>query len=64
MTSSVLSHRYLQKVKPMNFGSRQGANRSDTRTYREDLQRRLGLKDAVLFAGICGTGHQHSTDRL
>jgi hypothetical protein len=41
----------------MDFGPGQGANRSDTCRYREDLQRRLGLKDAVLFAGICGTGH-------
>jgi hypothetical protein len=47
----------MQKVKPMDFGSRQGANRSDTGGYREDLQHRLGLKDAVLFAYICGTGH-------
>ena len=80
--ASVLPHRYLQKVKLMDFGSRRGANRSDTCRYREakpghkqslrtvcawrgarpqalrglqDLQRHLGLKDAVLFAGICGT---------
>ena len=56
--AGVLSLRYLQEVKPTDFGPGQVANRSDTFRYREELQRRLGLKDAVLFAGICRTGHQ------
>jgi len=34
----------------MDSSSRQGANRSDTGWYREDLQRRQGGKDAVSCA--------------
>jgi hypothetical protein len=47
----------MPKIKPMDFAPGQGANRSDSRSYREDLQRRPGVKDAVLLAFICGTGH-------
>jgi hypothetical protein len=36
--------------KPMDLSSWLGANRSDTKWYREDLQRRQGGKDAVLCA--------------
>lgn len=41
----------------MRFRSGQGANRSDTRWYREDLQRRHGLKGALFRAAICATAH-------
>jgi predicted nucleic acid-binding Zn-ribbon protein len=40
--------RHLRK--PMDLLSWLGANRSDTRRYREDLQRRQGSRDAVLCA--------------
>ncbi|HMO48743.1 MAG TPA: signal peptidase I [Rubrivivax sp.] len=40
--------RHLRK--PMDLSSWLGANRSDTRRYHEDLQRRQGGKDAVLCA--------------
>ena len=40
----------------MDFWSGQGANRSDTRRYREDLQRSPGRKDAVFKCQIaCNT---------
>lgn len=42
----------------MDFKSGPGANPRDTGGYREDLQRRPGWKDEVLFSGICGTGHE------
>jgi hypothetical protein len=35
----------------MDFGSWQGANHSDTRRYRADLQRSHGPRGAVLSAG-------------
>ncbi|GAB1382075.1 hypothetical protein MASR1M50_03940 [Burkholderiales bacterium] len=43
--------RLMEQIKPMDFWSGQGANRSDTRRYREDVQRRPGRKDAVLCSG-------------
>jgi hypothetical protein len=45
------------QIKPMDLFVRQSANRSDTRWYREDLQRCMTDKDTVLCAGICETGH-------
>ena len=45
---------FLAQIKPMDFGSGQGANHSDTRSdigsYSADLQRRPGAEDAVLEA--------------
>ena len=50
----------------MNFGACQGENRSDTRGYREDFQRRQTSKGAPLLARINGTPHlgpcDHSRD--
>jgi hypothetical protein len=40
--------RLMGQIKTMDFGSGQGANHSDTRGYRADLQRRHGAKDAFL----------------
>jgi len=34
-----------------------GANRSDTRTYREDLQRRHGVEDALSWFDIFESQH-------
>jgi hypothetical protein len=45
-------------MKPMDFVSGQGANRSDTRRYREDWQRSHGAKDAVSLTDIYETAHQ------
>jgi hypothetical protein len=42
----------------MDLSSWLGANRSDTRRYRKDLQRRQGGKDAVLCAVKRETLHQ------
>ncbi|HMN76901.1 MAG TPA: hypothetical protein PKC97_12605 [Burkholderiaceae bacterium] len=47
--------RHLRK--PMDLPSWQGANRSHTQWYGEDLQRRHGGKDAVLGAEQCETLH-------
>jgi hypothetical protein len=41
----------------MTFGVWQGENRSDTRTYREDLQRRQAPKGAGLLIHTYGTPH-------
>jgi hypothetical protein len=41
----------------MRFGSGQGANRSDTPWYREDLQRRHGPKGAISCGRICESGY-------
>jgi len=35
-------------MKSMDLFARQGANHSDTRRYREDLQRRMADKDTIL----------------
>jgi hypothetical protein len=42
----------------MDLFARQGTKRSDTRRYREHLQRRLADKDAVLCA-VMGGGAVH-----
>jgi len=34
-------------MKSMDLFARQGANHSDTRRYREDLQRRMADKDTI-----------------
>ena len=47
---SAVFHAVRHLRKPMNLSSWLGANRSDTRRYHEDLQRRQGGKDAVLCA--------------
>ena len=44
----------------MNFAACQGENRSDTRGYREDFQRRQTSKGAPLLARINGTPHSKS----
>jgi len=41
-------------MKSMDLFARQGANRSDTKWYREHLQRRPGRKDAVSCFDISG----------
>jgi hypothetical protein len=41
----------------MNFGVWQGENRSDTRRYREDFQRREAPKGTGLLIQTCGTPH-------
>ena len=41
-------------MKSMDLFGRQGANRSDSRSYREELQRTMAGKDAIscqLFGG-------------
>lgn len=48
--TSVLSRKQLHEMKPMNTRPGQGANRSDSLCYREDLQRRHGCEDAVSYA--------------
>jgi hypothetical protein len=40
--------RWLAQIKKKGFGLWQGANRSDTGEYREDLQHHQGQKDAGL----------------
>ena len=47
---SVVLHAVRHLIKPMDLGLWLGANHSDTQWYREDLQRRHGVKDAVLCA--------------
>ena len=49
--------KYAHAMKSMRFGSGQGANRSDTSWYREDLQRRHGPKGAISCVRICETGY-------
>jgi hypothetical protein len=44
-------------MKSMRFVSGQGANRSDTSWYREDLQRRHGAKGAISCARIYEMGY-------
>jgi hypothetical protein len=51
-------------MKAMRCGSGQGANHTDTAWYREDLQRRHGLKGALSCAPICVTGHPGLTMEL
>jgi hypothetical protein len=41
----------------MDLFVRQGANRSDTQWYREDLQRGMTDKDAVLCTDMGGAPH-------
>jgi hypothetical protein len=38
----------MEQIKPMDSLAWLGANRSDSRSYREDLQQRQGGEDAVL----------------
>jgi len=40
-------HQKVDEMKSMDLFARQGANHSDTRRYREDLQRRMADKDAI-----------------
>ena len=44
-------------MKSMASRPEQGANRSDSRSYREDLQRSAGCEDAISCAAIYGTAH-------
>jgi len=44
-------------MKSMDLFARQGANRSDTQWYREDLQRRMADKDAISCKPFGGTEH-------
>ncbi|HTH10654.1 MAG TPA: hypothetical protein VMA55_13895 [Acidovorax sp.] len=37
--ASVLSWKFVDEIKNVEIVARQGANRSDSRSYREDLQR-------------------------
>ena len=46
--------RLMEQIKTMDFGSGQGANHSDTRRYRADLQRRHGCEDALSCFDIFG----------
>jgi hypothetical protein len=46
-----------EQMKSMRFVSGQGANHSDTKWYREDLQRGHGAKGAISCSAICGTPH-------
>jgi hypothetical protein len=41
----------------MDLLAKQGANRSDTRRYREDLQRSMANKDTVLCAVMGSAPH-------
>jgi hypothetical protein len=41
----------------MDWFARPGANRSDTQWYREDLQRSMMDKDAVLCTDMVGAPH-------
>jgi hypothetical protein len=50
-------HKYTHAMKSMHFGSGQGANRSDTQRYHEDLQRRPGLKGAISCGRTCEMGY-------
>ena len=43
--------RLIAPIKRLDFWIWQGANRSDSGRYREDLQRGQGLKDAFSGAG-------------
>ena len=45
--TNVVLRNYWYKMKSMDFGRGQGANHSDTRRYRADLQRRHRPKDAI-----------------
>jgi len=54
---SVLSRNCLHTMKSMRSGSGQGANRSDTSWYREDLQRRHGPEGAISCAGHGAAAH-------
>jgi hypothetical protein len=47
----------MEQIKAMHFGSGQGANRSDTGWYREDLQRRHDPKCALLCSRESKTLH-------
>jgi hypothetical protein len=44
-------------MKAMDLFARQGANRSDTEWYREDLQRGMVDKDTISCKGFGGTQH-------
>jgi hypothetical protein len=45
----------------MDSFSSLGVNRSDTRRYREDLQRQLGNEDTILCERFSETKYQHAT---
>ncbi|MDH3210154.1 MAG: hypothetical protein OEL91_07230, partial [Burkholderiaceae bacterium] len=55
--SSAAARKYRGMMKVMNSASWQGANRSDTRTYREDLQRRHGVEGALSWFDIFESQH-------
>jgi hypothetical protein len=42
-------------MKSMDLFARQGANHSDTKWYRADLQRSMTDKDAISWKGFGGT---------
>jgi hypothetical protein len=44
-------------MKAMDLFARQGANRSDTGWYREDLQRGMADKDTISCKGFGETQH-------
>ena len=47
-------------MKAMDSARRLGANRSDTRRYREDLQRRPRVEDAISCFDISGSQYQRA----
>jgi len=56
-TPSAPFHQKVDVMKSMDLFARQGANRSDTQWYREDLQRRMADKDAISCKPFGETEH-------
>ena len=48
--SSTPFHQKVDVMKSMSLSVRQGANRSDRRSYREDLQRSMAGKGAIFMS--------------
>ena len=48
--SSTPFHQKVDVMKSMSLSVRQGANRSDSRSYREDLQRSMAGKGAIFMS--------------
>ena len=53
--ASTATRKDRNMMKAMDSARRLGANRSDTRRYREDLQRRPRVEDAVSCFDISGS---------
>ena len=55
--ASVLSWKLVEEEKDVEIIVRQGANRSDSRCYREDLQRSMAVILGIFMKQISNSGH-------